>query len=70
MVQVLSSPIVPMFSLIESSFGSSVRRKGALQKEYLVEEGSSQRHVGNGGLKGSVEGDGQEYGVRKHSIGI
>jgi hypothetical protein len=67
MVQVLPSPIVPMFSLM---FGSSVRRKGALQKEYLVEEGSSQRHVGNGGLKGSVEGDGQQYGVRKHSIGI
>jgi len=60
-----------MFSLIESSFGRSVRRKtveGASRKEYLEEEGSSQRHVGNGGLKGIVEGDGQEYGVRKHNI--
>jgi hypothetical protein len=43
-----------MFSVIESSFSRLVRRKtveGASRKEYLEEEESLQRHVGNRGSK-------------------
>lgn len=45
-VPVSSSPFVPMFSLIESSFGRSVRRKtveGASRKEYFEEEDGARR---------------------------